>query len=207
MSTWIYRITHYSNLDFILKNGIHCCNSNTKDPNFINIGDTSLINSRGITTVPIHPSGVLNDYVPFYFGVHSPMLYKIYKGSVQNVSATQSDIIYLATTVEQIVKTAIPFVFTDGHAKNILSSYYNNIKDLNKLDSTTIVNKFWNNTPEDNDKQRRKQAEFLAFNSVPMSCILGIGVYDDPMKVKIDGILTANKSQHIPCKIKSEWYY
>jgi hypothetical protein len=59
--TSIYRITHYRNLPFILRNELCCPNHATQDPNYINIGHKRLIDSRGMRQVPIEPFGVLND--------------------------------------------------------------------------------------------------------------------------------------------------
>lgn len=206
MPTLIYRITHYKNLDFILKNGIHCCNSNVQDPAYVSIGDTSLISSRGSKSVPVAPYGVLNDYVAFYFGVHSPMLLRIITGRVSGVTCTQSEIIYIVSSIEDIEGNGTPFVFTDGHAYQRFSSFYNDKKNLTKLDYKTIASKDWANTSLDNDKMRRKQAEFLVYNFVPTNCILGIGTLDHAALTEVKSILAKNGS-NIPAKIKTFWYY
>lgn len=204
----IYRITHYSNLDFILKHGMFSKNSLQKDPNYYNIGDTSLIQSRGTKSISIQPGGTLNDYIPFYFGVHSPMLLKIHTGQVTGVTCGQSEIIYIVCSDTSIQSQKIPFIFTDGHAYNNLSKFDDNLSNLNNLDWGVINAKYWADDPQvDNDRQRRKQAEFLAFQKVPKDCILEIGVYDDNMKTIVDNILTANNCTNIPCNIRSGWYY
>jgi hypothetical protein len=43
---WIFRITHKDNLSWILGNGLHCRNSKSRDPSFVNIGMTDLIDKR-----------------------------------------------------------------------------------------------------------------------------------------------------------------
>jgi hypothetical protein len=78
---YLYRITHIDNLDFILKSKTVCCpNSKNSDPNFIGIGDSSLIQSRRSRQIPIIPKGDFLDYVAFYFGARSPMFYNIQNG-------------------------------------------------------------------------------------------------------------------------------
>ena len=69
----LFRMTHIENLRIILKDGMYAPNVR-RYPEYINIGDESLIEQRGEFQVPIAPGGVLSDYVPFYFGGHSPML-------------------------------------------------------------------------------------------------------------------------------------
>lgn len=203
----IYRIIHYSNLDFILKHGMFSKNSQHKDPNYYNIGDTGLIYSRGTKIISLTPGGVLNDYVPFYFGKHSPMLLKIHTGLVSGVTCGQNEIIYVVCSDATISANQIPFVFTDGHAYDNLSRFYDNLLFLSNLDWNVINAKFWANTPIDTDRQRRKQAEFLAFQKVPKDCILEIVVYDDNMKTIVDNILIANNCTNIPCNVRSGWYY
>jgi hypothetical protein len=65
--SYIYRITHFRNVPWILDHGLHCRRSHTQDPNFINIGNRELIDKRAMRIVAVPPGGVLNDYVPFYF--------------------------------------------------------------------------------------------------------------------------------------------
>ena len=63
----IFRITHIANVSWILKNGLHCSNGHTSDPNYVPIGNKDLITRRSARAVPIPPGGTLSDYVPFYF--------------------------------------------------------------------------------------------------------------------------------------------
>lgn len=44
----IFRITHIDNLVWILSHGLHCGNSDTRDPNFVQIGSAELILSADI---------------------------------------------------------------------------------------------------------------------------------------------------------------
>ncbi len=89
-------MTHYSNVGFILRNGLYCCNGGVTDPNYINIGHKSLIDKRGLAPVTIPPGGVLNDYIPFYFHYKMPMLWHIHKNLVDDYAGSQNEIIYLA---------------------------------------------------------------------------------------------------------------
>lgn len=54
------------------------------DPAYRNIGNRTLIRDREEYRVPIPPGGTLGEYIPFYFGGHSPMLLNI-KGGRQGV--------------------------------------------------------------------------------------------------------------------------
>ena len=74
--TRIYRITHLDNLLATLQHGIFCRNQPMPATTaYRNIGDASLTDRRNRIAVPLPPGGFLNDYVPFYLGPRSPMLY------------------------------------------------------------------------------------------------------------------------------------
>lgn len=109
--TYIWRMTHYTNIKFILQNGIHSCNGQIHDPQYVNIGHRTLITGRGQSAIAISPGGVLNDYVPFYFHYKMPMLYHIHQGVVADYAGSQQEIIYLVSSAENIEAQNIPFVF------------------------------------------------------------------------------------------------
>lgn len=199
----IYHITHINNLETILKKGLKC---NNLIENYENIGDRTLKVSRGLKEVGIKPFGTLNDYVPFYLGRRSVMLYKIFKNNVDSVNCNQDEIVYIVVRVKDIIDSGIEFVFTDGQGYHHLSKYYNDINDLNKLEWDVINTDSWGDTYEDNDRKRKKQAEFLVFKKLSASYIFGIGVMNEKAQEKVKQILD-KMSVGISCIIKREWYY
>ena len=204
--TYIYRISHYENLESTLRNGIYCRNSSSCDPDYINIGHRNLIEKRGQRIVPLSPGGVLNDYIPFYFAPRSPKLFSIHNGSVQGCNYGQNEIIYIVSSIETIKKANIRFVFTDGHAYQNISKFFNDERDLNQVDQSIMGAKYWNNTDQDNDRMRRRMAEFLIYEFVPVNCILAIIVYNDEIKNKVDSI-QQNCQTQINVSIKKTWYF
>ena len=204
--TLIYRLSHYSNLEFTLLNGLHCRNSDKCDPNYYEIGHKSLMDKRGNRLVPLAPCGVLNDYIPFYFAPRSPMLYSIHTGYVQDFKGEQRDIIYLVSSVQQITGLTIPYVFTDGHAYELISNFYNKETDLKYIDWTIMGEKYWNNTASDNDRKRRRMAEFLVYQFVPINSIFGLVVFDDRMETTVN-MIQHKCNANIKTYIKPNWYY
>ena len=203
---WLYRITHYRNIEHILTNGLFTANSKNADPNYINIGDSSLIQARNIFKVPIEPYGTLADYIPFYLGPHSPMLLRIISGYGGVIKIPQADIIYLISSLDAIEEVGNKYIFYDGHAKNNMSAAYNQKADLDKIDWDAVKLKHWKNTEEDFDRQRRKQAELLIYQHVPVNCLKNIIVYDDAKYKFVQEVL--NKLGIIvPVKIHKPFYY
>ncbi|WP_227762848.1 type II toxin-antitoxin system toxin DNA ADP-ribosyl transferase DarT [Zhaonella formicivorans] len=204
--TNIYHITHIDNLPSIIeKGGLFACSSGATDRH-VNIAHRSIQDRRHIFPVPLPPYGAVHDYVPFYFAPRSPMLYSIYRGNVDGYGGGQHPIVYLVSTVQKVEEAGLPFVFTDGHAIMYLSNYYNNISDLCKIDWEIMRAKFWADTEDDNDKCRRRQAEFLVYKFFPWSLISGIAVYDEKIAEQV-GKMLQNGEVTTKIRVKREWYY
>jgi hypothetical protein len=199
---YIFRITHIDNLASILQHGICAPNNPDKPEDFVNIGNPDIMSKREVYPLPLAPGGNLHDYVPFYFAPRSPMLYVNY----QNPPPYQDEIIYLISKASTIHAKKLEFAFTDGHAIMMFTEYFNTLDDLDKVDWEVMKDKFWNNTLEDRDKKRRRMAEFLVKNHVPIDCIGMIAVYNEEAKTKVERILQ-NHSSKIRVEVRSEWYY
>ncbi len=91
---WVYRIVPIQNLEYIFSDGFYCKNSDKKDNGFLTIGSKEIIHQRDTKVVKCYPDTVVNDYIPFYFSVRTPMLYNIVTGHGVPASP-QEDIVYL----------------------------------------------------------------------------------------------------------------
>ena len=70
-----------------------------------------------------------------------------------------------------------------------LTEFYNDLTHLDEVDWSVLESKYWNDTDEFPDRKRRRQAEFLVHESVPLELFLGIGVRDQRIKTKVNDIL------------------
>ncbi len=185
----IYRIVHRENVAYILEKGMFHINHPFFDPNNIFIGDTNLTEQRHEFPVPLAGYGNLGDYVPFYFGYRSPMLFNISTGYRSVTKRPQSDIIYIVCKLKCIDEKGLTYIFTDGHAKNYFTTFYTEASDLTNLDWENIDAMQWNNTPVDPDRMRRKQAECLVKSQVPPQCIAALVVYDEVTKEEMEALV------------------
>ena len=188
-------MSHIDNIPHILKHGITHKNSVNANPNFKAIGDTSLIDTRSNKIVNITNGTnqvieqiTLGDFIPFYFGVRMPMLYVIQHGGnfVPQVTKPE-DIIYIACSVYKINDLNLTFYFSDGHATDMLTTFYNksSIHNLsNIIDWSAVKTPYWGGS-ENLDIKRKKQAEFLVKEDIPVSCIIGYGCYNEKAKNKL----------------------
>jgi ssDNA thymidine ADP-ribosyltransferase, DarT len=196
----VYRITHIDNMPHILQNGITHRNSPNHNPNFVAIGDISLINTRDNKQITVDngdflnfdaPTITLGNFIPFYFGVKMPMLYVIQNGgNFVTKSTPASKIIYLVCSVSQLIKSGGNYYFSDGHATDNLTTFYdkNRVDDLPKIiDLHAVRESYWGGQDNLNLK-RKKQAEFLVSNDIEPNLILGFGCYDETAKNELIGL-------------------
>ena len=162
----LYRITHIENIPHILQFGITHKDSMNKNPDYKNIGDVSLIDTRNKKKVNIdngefNPNhGIvtitLGDFTPFYFGTKMPMLYVAQHGGNFVERATSSeDIIYLGCTMSKIISSTLNFFFSDGHATDMLTSFYDKSKInelVNIIDWEAVKASYWGGTDNLNHK-------------------------------------------------------
>lgn len=199
---YIFRITAVQNLEHILKHGIACRNCEPQDSSFVTIGGPDIISKRDVKVVPIVPNGTLSDYVPFYFAPRSPML-----GSIAHSNSfPQEDIIHIVSKASKINEANIPYVFSNGHALMEFSVFKNDLNHLDIIDWDIMHAKYWRVTEEDNDRQRRRMAEFLVHRHFPAELITGIGVKSEQIAERVQEILN-RLAKTITIKVFSDWYY
>lgn len=180
--TYLYRMTHIENISHILQFGITHKTSNNSNKNFKSIGDNSLINTRN--NFKLKNGKLLGEYIPFYFGYRTPMLFVIQKGYNLVEPTPAENIIYCVSSIQRILELQLDFVFTDGHAVNDFSLQFDksDLQNLDKiLDIYAIKATFWKDET-DLDLKRRKEAEFLVLGDISIDAILGYIVYNENAK-------------------------
>ena len=199
-------MTHIQNLPSIINAGVLYCDKRAQTTNARSIAYVNFKEKRRTKPVPVPPEGVIADYVPFYFAPCSPMLFAIHKGFVDS-SLTQSEIVYLTTTIEAIVETGKPFVFTDCHPLSPVAQFTNDLNLLNRyVDWNVMRSVYWHDIPEYPHRKSRRQAEFLVHQTVKWTLIQHIGVYDQARLQQVNNIL-AEASHKPPVSVQRGWYY
>jgi hypothetical protein len=101
-----------------------------------------------------------------------------------------------------------PWVFSDGHGLSALTSWYDDPAMLGEVDWTLVGERYWRDSPEDNDRKRRKQAEFLVWKHLPWSAVAGIAVLNTAAKAKAEAALAAHPlGTNTKVLVKPDWYY
>lgn len=200
---YIYRIVHWKNIEHILKYGL-CSKSHPKrDPAYIEIGHSQLIEDRHDTLIPIEGYGTLGEYIPFYFWGHSPMLYMIAYGRQGVKQYPQDDIVYIVINTASIIERRLPYVFTDRHAKRRTANFSTDPADLMNLRWDVIKSKDWKNIAEDIERRDFKQAEFLVRHHIPTELIEMFVVKNQVKKTEIEEIIS-NLELAVPVVVARE---
>lgn len=188
-------MTHVDNISHILEFGITHRNSKNANSKYISIGDSSLIDNRISTERNITNGSdeiietiTIGDFIPFYFGIRTPMLYVIQNGYNGVKKTNPEEIIYCVTNVLTIIENNFLFYFSDGHTTN---KEYTKIFNSDKISELAEIVDFkatkfiyWK-SETDLDLKRRKEAEFLVKDDVPNSCILGYICYSEAVRTKL----------------------
>lgn len=204
--TPIYHITHIDNLrSIILTGGLVACGQ-LPAHGYTNIANPGIQDRRSRFSVPIDPKGNLHAYVPFYFAPRSPMLYAIHSASGEGYVGGQAPIVYLVSNAQLVQNARLQFVFTDGHAIMRLSNYYDTCDNLHHVDWSIMREKYWNDTPEDGDRKRRRMAEFLVHRYLPLGLVTQIVVYNQQMARRVVEILR-DLEIDIEVGVNAGWYY
>ena len=93
--TPIFHITNIDNLSLIVASGAlrTIAELTATDVAYTSIAHPSIQDRRTYTQVSCGPGGCLHEYVPYYFGVRSPMLYTINLGNIEGYEQGQDAVI------------------------------------------------------------------------------------------------------------------
>lgn len=192
---WVYRIIPIQNLTSVLNEGLFCKNAGRKTRDFLSIGSPDVIARRDKVIVKCYNDTVVNDYIPFHFSVRTPMLYNIITGhGVTKVP--QEDIVYLCCRLVELTTKNFKWCYTDGNAAAAISKFFNNLEgieayvDWHSIETTDFRD---DNSDGDEDRIRKKLAEFLVKEYVPVEYIRKIVVFTTSMHKEVNAIVNRLK--------------
>jgi len=144
--------------------------------------------------------------ITFHFAPRSPMLYTINRGNIASYVEGQTPILHLVASAEATQAAGYALAFTDGHGTVEITQSFDDLADLNRLDWNVMQARQWADTDIDNDRKRRRQAEFLVYNFSPWLLIDEIEVIRREVKIQVEQIL--QNMEHKPSVVvRPNWYY
>ncbi len=208
--TPIYRFIHVDNLYVcLLCGGLHAPKHTPDDGlKYKTIHNLDIQNVRRIRRIPCGLNGVIHDYVSFYFGYLSPMMFQLKTGRVEGYDEGQEPLIYLVSTAQTVERSGTNFVFSNGHGIAAYTDWYDDLSELDQVDWDMVYQRYWADNVDEMDRQRRKQAEFMIHEFCDWSLIESIAVVNTRMKTRVENIMnrfSADKRRDV--RIKPDWYY
>ena len=204
---WVFRMIAIDNLENDLTNGLFSKMNAPIDPNRTVIGNAEIISERDRRSVICYPGTFVNNYVPFYFSVRTPMLLNIHTGhGVPQIH--QSNIVYLGSPLVEVATDDLQWCYTNGNAAKLITRYFTSLDDINLIDWRSILTEDFrhDNSDGDEDRIRKKHAEFLIKDYVPKDRIKGIAVFNQDAANNVNAILQRIGSE-IVVKIKRDFYF
>ena len=135
------------------------------------------------------------------------MLFRIKSGGVEGVSPDQRRILYFVSSTGAALDAGRSCVFTDGNAAAAFTAFYEDPELLSEVvDWPLMKERYWSNTPEDNDRRRRRCAEFLVHEALPLGLISEIGLYDAGVRSDVTQAVREAGSA-IAVRVRSDWYF
>jgi hypothetical protein len=201
----IFHFTDIGNMGAILDGGALQCHRDA--PTEVEVGNIDIKASRKQRQVGCGPGGMVCDYVPFYFASRSPMMYTIMRGNVEGVSTDLGRLIYFVSSTEAVYEAGLSCVYTDGNAAVLITKFCDDPLMLaTHVDLPLMKKTMWNSTPEDPDRMRRRMAEFLVHDRVPLELVATVGVYSRQARDSVVS-LADERGKVVKPAIRPDWYF
>jgi hypothetical protein len=135
------------------------------------------------------------------------MMLNLKTGRVPGYNEGQAPLIYFVSTCQAVADSGAKFVFTDGHGLAKFTQWFDDLADLERIDWNIVKARYWKDTPDDSDRQRRKQAEFLVHRFCDWSLIHEIAVINQNMKDRVENILSEFARKLRREVVVRDWYF
>ena len=184
-SRWVLHFTHVDNLPSIVAAGALRCDGRAQRGDLTTeVGDRAIKANRRNRKVPVGAHGTVGEYVPFYFAPRSPMMYRIAcdcRGATPGrYQGGDRPLVYLASTMGALVDARLDWAATDGNAASSITRFTTDLDEMAQtIDWPLMRADRWHNTPDDPDRQRRRMAEVLVHDEVPLGLFHGLAAYSE----------------------------
>lgn len=112
------------------------------------------------------------------------------------------------STAQKVQESGAGFVFSDGHGLAAFTEWFDNLDFLGQIDWQVVAARYWADNPDDMDRQRKKQAEFLVHRFCPWTLIGEIVVLNQRMKERVEAVLAEYPAAPgSAVSVHPDWYY
>jgi hypothetical protein len=201
----VCHFTHVSNLEGVIESGLRSDSLCRHDGlTAVEIGSADIRERRlGLPVGDVGPGGCVGDYVPWYFGPRSPMMYAL-KQNRYEYQAGFDEVVYLVSTVPTIIGLGCEWIASDRNAALNLAEFTDDETQLDDHISWEVVKaKYWTDYP---DGVELRMAEFLVHESVPWEAVGAIVTKTEGTRARVEAMIA--ELDHCPqITVRADWYF
>lgn len=201
----IFHFTHIKNLEGIIADGLRSDAVCRRDGlTEVEIGSTSIRQRRlELPVGNVGPGGNVGDYVPWYFGPRSPMMYTLSRNNYEYREGFD-EVVYLVSSVPRILEMGAQWVASDRNAALTLAEFTDDEHALEEHISWDVIRaQYWTDYPDGADL---RAAEFLVHESVPWEAVEVIVAKTEDTRARAEGLVAG--LDHSPrVVVRSQWYF
>jgi len=134
------------------------------------------------------------------------MLLNIKTGYSGITQRTSEEIVILVSSLATLQEQDVQFVFSDRHAYMVDANFYSDLADLDKIDWGILQNRDFKYDPDDPSKMSRYMAEALAFRNVPISALIGVAVFNERARDRVNADLNASGIE-LSVAVRANFYF
>lgn len=201
----IVHFTHIGNLEGIIAGGLRsdaaCRREGLTE---VEIGSTSIRQRRlELPVGDIGAGGNVGDYVPWYFGPRSPMMYTLSRNNYE-YRAGFDEVVYLVSSVPRIIELGGQWIASDRNAALTMAEFTDDERELEEHISWDVIRaQYWTDYPDGADL---RAAEFLVHESVPWEAVEAIVAKTEDTRVRVEAMVAG--LDHSPqVLVRSQWYF
>lgn len=201
----VYHFTHLDNLPGIVVEGIHSdATCRREQLTQVEIGSDDIRQRRlRLRVGRVGPGGCVGDYVPWYFGPRSPMMFSLGRNNYAYQQGFD-EVIYLVSSVPRMSELGCAWIASDRNAALSLAEFTDDERDLDEHISWDVIRaRYWTDYDDGADL---RAAEFLVHNSVPWEAVKLVATKTPAVQAEVKRLLTG--IQHRPVvTVRPGWYF
>lgn len=201
----IYHFTHLRNLPGIIEEGLWSDAACRREGlTQVEIGSAGIRERRlNLSVGDVGPGGCVGDYVPWYFGPRSPMMFTLSRNNYEYQQGFD-EVVYLVSSVRRIVSLGRAWIASDRNAALTLAEFTDDEASLGShISWDVIAARYWTDFPDGADL---RAAEFLVHEYVPWEAVRAIVTKTENTRAMVEDMV-AGLDHSPPVTVRSQWYF
>ena len=201
----VYHFTHLRNLAGIIEGGLRsdaaCRREGLTE---VEIGSAGIRERRlELPVGDVGPGGSVGDYVPWYFGPRSPMMFTLSRNNYEYQEGFD-EVVYLVSSVPTIVTLGGEWIASDRNAALSLAEFTDDEDSLrDHISWDVIAAKYWTDFADGADL---RAAEFLVYESVSWEAVEAIVTKTEETRGQVQAMV-AGLDHSPPVSVRGQWYF